>query len=141
MERTNARKPFSIPEQVDIVVADVSFISLLAVLPESLRHLKPGGECVALLKPQFEARRDDFAPTECRANALAYAPERFRAEFTAFVEQAREAWLAPPVPVPSEWEHANGRNGTPHIIAQAPAPTPVVEPGYERVARMSDPAV
>ncbi len=59
MERPNARKPSNIPQQVGIVVADVSFISLLAVLPESLEHLKQGGECVAMLKPQFEARRDE----------------------------------------------------------------------------------
>lgn len=59
MERTNARKPFLLPEKVQIVVADVSFISLLAVLPPSLKHLEPAGHCVALLKPQFEALRDE----------------------------------------------------------------------------------
>jgi 23S rRNA (cytidine1920-2'-O)/16S rRNA (cytidine1409-2'-O)-methyltransferase len=59
MERTNARKPFALPEQVDLIVADVSFISLLAVLPPSLRHLRPGGEIVALFKPQFEAAKGE----------------------------------------------------------------------------------
>jgi 23S rRNA (cytidine1920-2'-O)/16S rRNA (cytidine1409-2'-O)-methyltransferase len=59
MERTNARKPFHLPEQVDIIVADVSFISLLVALPPCLSHLKPGGLCVALVKPQFEARRGE----------------------------------------------------------------------------------
>ena len=43
-----------IPEQVDLVVADVSFISLTLVLPACLRFLKPDGEIVALVKPQFE---------------------------------------------------------------------------------------
>ncbi len=59
MERTNARKPFTLPEKVQIVVADVSFISLLAVLPPCMEHLDPDGHCIALLKPQFEARRDE----------------------------------------------------------------------------------
>jgi 23S rRNA (cytidine1920-2'-O)/16S rRNA (cytidine1409-2'-O)-methyltransferase len=59
MERTNARKPFALPEKTGIIVADVSFISLLTVLPPCMEHLGPGGHCVALLKPQFEARRAD----------------------------------------------------------------------------------
>ncbi len=57
MERTNARKGFTLPEKVEIIVADLSFISLLAVLPQSMEHLDPGGHCVVLLKPQFEAER------------------------------------------------------------------------------------
>jgi len=43
-----------IPEPVDLVVADVSFISLTLVLPPCLRWLKPGGLAVGLIKPQFE---------------------------------------------------------------------------------------
>lgn len=59
MERTNARNPFNLPEKVDIIVADVSFISVLSVLPTSLPHLKPDGVLVALVKPQFEALRGE----------------------------------------------------------------------------------
>jgi 23S rRNA (cytidine1920-2'-O)/16S rRNA (cytidine1409-2'-O)-methyltransferase len=44
-----------LPELVDLVVADVSFISLTLVLPSCLRWLKPGGLAAALIKPQFEA--------------------------------------------------------------------------------------
>ena len=43
-----------IPEQVDLVVADVSFISLTKVLPPCMAFLKPGGIVLALVKPQFE---------------------------------------------------------------------------------------
>ena len=50
MERTNARHPFTLPEPVDLVVADVSFISLRLVLPPSLPHLRPGGHILALVK-------------------------------------------------------------------------------------------
>lgn len=43
-----------LPEPVDIITADVSFISLTLVLPPCLRWLKPGGFLAALVKPQFE---------------------------------------------------------------------------------------
>lgn len=43
-----------VPEPVDMVVADVSFISLTLVLPACLRWLRPGGLAVGLIKPQFE---------------------------------------------------------------------------------------
>ncbi len=56
-EGVNARAPFELPEQADLVVADVSFISLRLVLPEALRHLRRPGLAVVLVKPQFEAGR------------------------------------------------------------------------------------
>lgn len=43
-----------LPEAVDIVVADVSFISLTHILPVCMRYLKTGGLVVCLVKPQFE---------------------------------------------------------------------------------------
>lgn len=43
-----------IPEKVDLVVADVSFISLTLILPPSMRWLKEGGLVATLIKPQFE---------------------------------------------------------------------------------------
>ena len=39
MERTNAREPFPLPASVNLIVADVSFISLKLVLPPSIKHL------------------------------------------------------------------------------------------------------
>lgn len=56
LERTNIRhaKPDLIPEPVDVVVADVSFISLTKILPACVQFLKPGGELAVLIKPQFE---------------------------------------------------------------------------------------
>lgn len=59
MERVNARYLEELPEQVDIVVIDVSFISLSLMFPVVTRILKPGGVCVPLIKPQFEAGRDN----------------------------------------------------------------------------------
>jgi 23S rRNA (cytidine1920-2'-O)/16S rRNA (cytidine1409-2'-O)-methyltransferase len=47
-----------VEEPVDVVVADVSFISLRLALPPSLAKLRDGGDVIALVKPQFEAGRD-----------------------------------------------------------------------------------
>jgi 23S rRNA (cytidine1920-2'-O)/16S rRNA (cytidine1409-2'-O)-methyltransferase len=58
-ERVNARYLESLPEPIDLVVIDVSFISLSLILPVAARVLKPTGICVPLVKPQFEAGRKD----------------------------------------------------------------------------------
>src|SRR5689334_19653497 len=60
-EQTNARSLDAsiIPEPVDIVVCDASFISLAKVLEAPLRLAKPKAKLVALVKPQFEAGRTE----------------------------------------------------------------------------------
>ncbi|MBI5878647.1 MAG: TlyA family RNA methyltransferase [Chloroflexi bacterium] len=55
MDRTNIRLVESLPEPASFACIDVSFISLTLVLPVVARLLTPGGELVALVKPQFEA--------------------------------------------------------------------------------------
>lgn len=57
MERTNIRQVERLPELADLAVVDVSFISLRQVLPNLDPLLKPGGQVVLLVKPQFEAGR------------------------------------------------------------------------------------
>lgn len=59
LEKTNARSlgPEQVPEPIDVIVADVSFISLTLVLPAALAHAAPGARLAALIKPQFEAGR------------------------------------------------------------------------------------
>lgn len=59
MERTNARYLDDLPEPVDLVVIDVSFISLQLIFPVVTRILRPDGWCVPLIKPQFEAGREE----------------------------------------------------------------------------------
>ena len=56
IERTNIRHMAAeaVPEPVDLIVIDASFISLKIVVPAALRFLKPGGRILALIKPQFE---------------------------------------------------------------------------------------
>lgn len=61
MERTNARYIEALPEPVSIVVIDVSFISLDKILPVVTRWFgEQGGDLVALIKPQFEAKREEI---------------------------------------------------------------------------------
>ncbi len=60
-EQTNARAVTAeeIPESIDIVVCDASFIGLAKVLETPLRFARPGAALVALIKPQFEAGRPE----------------------------------------------------------------------------------
>src|SRR6202008_1243420 len=61
LEKVNARslRPADLPGPVDLVVIDVSFISLRQILPVVKPLLRPGGDVVALVKPQFEAGRGE----------------------------------------------------------------------------------
>ena len=60
IERRNARhlEPGELPFAPDLVVVDVSFISLTKVLPAVLRSAAPRFDCLALVKPQFEVGRE-----------------------------------------------------------------------------------
>jgi 23S rRNA (cytidine1920-2'-O)/16S rRNA (cytidine1409-2'-O)-methyltransferase len=58
MERTNIRTLESLPEPADLAVADLSFISLRLALPTVSRLTRPGAPIVVLVKPQFEAGKD-----------------------------------------------------------------------------------
>ena len=72
MDETNARHlnltaPQSgagecLPEPIDLVVADLAFISIGKVLPAVRRILRPGGVAVVLVKPQFEVGPDKVGP-------------------------------------------------------------------------------
>ena len=61
LERTNLRyiTEEQIPEPLDLAVMDVSFISIKLVLPAVKQLLKPGADYVCLIKPQFEAGREE----------------------------------------------------------------------------------
>ncbi len=60
-ERCNFRhfENDKLPAPVDIVVIDVSFISLKKIIPKALEFLKEDGDIVALIKPQFEVGRGE----------------------------------------------------------------------------------
>lgn len=60
-EKVNARSlgREHVPEDVDLAVVDVSFISLELILPRAFEFLRPNALLLALIKPQFELQRDD----------------------------------------------------------------------------------
>jgi len=61
MEQVNLRywDPARVPETCRLLVADLSFISLRLVIPPLIPSLQPGADAVLLVKPQFEAGRDE----------------------------------------------------------------------------------
>ena len=89
-ERTNARTlNFNlIPEPVDIVVCDASFIGLAKVLEAPLALAKPDAKLVALIKPQFEAGRDEVGKGGVVRDSAVH--ERVCAEAKGWVES--EGW-------------------------------------------------
>jgi 23S rRNA (cytidine1920-2'-O)/16S rRNA (cytidine1409-2'-O)-methyltransferase len=90
MERVNVRHLQALPEPVDLVVIDVSFISLGLVLPAARRVLRPDGACVALVKPQFEAGREHV-----RRGGVVRDPEVYRMVLERVAGQSADAGFAP----------------------------------------------
>lgn len=60
MERTNARYLQNLEEPVSLVVVDASFISLKILLPAIQKWLTPQADIITLIKPQFEAGKQDI---------------------------------------------------------------------------------
>jgi 23S rRNA (cytidine1920-2'-O)/16S rRNA (cytidine1409-2'-O)-methyltransferase len=85
-EQTNARSldETIIPEPVDIIVCDASFIGLAKVLEAPLKLAKPGAKLVALVKPQFEAGRAEVGKGGVVRDPAVH--ERVCAEVAAWVE-------------------------------------------------------
>ena len=72
MERVNLRlaTPDLLPEFVDVLVVDCSFISLKQILPPCLPFVRPGGHVLALIKPQFEVQARDTDKGVVRSETL-----------------------------------------------------------------------
>jgi 23S rRNA (cytidine1920-2'-O)/16S rRNA (cytidine1409-2'-O)-methyltransferase len=88
VERRNARslEPGELPWAPDLIVADVSFISLTKVLPAVLAAAAPRFDCLALVKPQFEVGRERVG----KGGVVREAAER-RAALVAVATHARDA--------------------------------------------------
>ncbi len=82
-ERVNARYPITLPEKVDLVTMDLSFISVQKVLPAAVRLLKDGGAILVLIKPQFEAKRKEVGKGGVIRSPLLHA--QILARFLAWV--------------------------------------------------------
>jgi 23S rRNA (cytidine1920-2'-O)/16S rRNA (cytidine1409-2'-O)-methyltransferase len=85
LEQTNARHLTSelVPESVDILVCDASFIGLAKVLEAPLKLAKPRAKLVALVKPQFEAGREEVGKGGVVRDAAVH--ERVCAEVSEWV--------------------------------------------------------
>ena len=91
IERTNARslEPEALPYRPDLIVADVSFISLTKVLPAVLGAAADRFDCLAMVKPQFEAGRERVGKggvvrdPETRVETLVDVAEAARADGAA----------------------------------------------------------
>lgn len=59
MDRVNARYPLTLSEKIDMATIDVAFISVKKVIPSVAGLLKKGGHLLVLIKPQFEAKREE----------------------------------------------------------------------------------
>lgn len=101
MERCNVRAVGvdEIGGEVDLVVADLSFISLTKVIENLVRLVRPGGALVLLVKPQFEAGRAEVS----RGRGVITDPEihhRVRGDVQISLERAGtvvRAWTESPV--------------------------------------------
>ncbi len=87
MERTNIRfvTPEQLGESLDLSVIDVSFISLKIVLPAIQALLKPDGQVLCLIKPQFEAGREKVGK-----KGVVRDPETHKEVLDTFVALANE---------------------------------------------------
>ena len=84
-ERTNARALEELPFAPELVVCDVSFISVRTALPPALRLAKPGWQALVLVKPQFESGRGETSKGVVRDPAV-------RARVAREVAEAALGW-------------------------------------------------
>lgn len=87
MDGVNVRHLEALPEPVERIVGDLSFISLTLILPSVHRLLAPGGEALLLVKPQFEAGRGNVGSggrVKPEARPAAIAAVRASAEALGF---------------------------------------------------------
>jgi len=73
MERVNARYPIPLPEKVELVTIDLSFISAEKVIPSVAKLLESSGYLLVLFKPQFEARRGEVGKRGVIKQAIVHA--------------------------------------------------------------------
>lgn len=103
MERTNARYLQRLEEPIDLVVADVSFISLRSIMPVIKNWLQPDGQAVLLIKPQFEAPKSKLEP-----GGLVTRDDTRRLVLHMIVDRALELGFSPLSLVPATVTGARG---------------------------------
>ncbi|MBS1842193.1 MAG: TlyA family RNA methyltransferase [Acidobacteria bacterium] len=101
----NARElqPSEIPERVDLVVADVSFISVTKILAPAVAVAKPNATFLILIKPQFELRREDVS-----SGGIVKDPSLHEKAIASVKTHAQQAGLEPLAVLPSRITGAEG---------------------------------
>ncbi len=90
MEKTNVRNLQSLPEKVDMVVVDVSFISLRTIFPNLKNLMKEDAvDLITLIKPQFEAGKKEAA----RGRGVIHDPDVHRKVLENVLQAAQEQGL------------------------------------------------
>lgn len=89
MERTNARHLDALPEAIDLVTIDASFISLKLLLPSVTKWLKQPAAVIALVKPQFEAGR-----AQVKKGGVVRDPEVHRQVLLSVMDYAAQVGLS-----------------------------------------------
>ena len=135
MERRNARwlEPAELPYAPDLIVADVSFISLTMVLPAVLRCAAERFDCLALVKPQFEVGRERVG----RGGVVRSADDR-RAALVAVAEAARSESAAAVVGFASSGLPGPAGNRESFVWLAEPGRTGEIE-DLEAAARRAEP--
>ncbi len=87
MDRVNARYPIPLPEKIDLATIDVSFITVEKVIPSVAKLLKDGGYLLVLIKPQFEAKREEVGKRGVIKQSIVHA--RVLGRFIAWIIEHR----------------------------------------------------
>ncbi len=123
MERVNVRYLDALPEPIDLATIDVSFISLRLVLPVVMRLLKPNGQIIALIKPQFEAGRKQVGK-----GGVVRDPDVHRAVLYDFLSWAIDKGLDVRGVIPSPLRGPAGNiEFLAHLMLHTPELTPAID--------------
>jgi 23S rRNA (cytidine1920-2'-O)/16S rRNA (cytidine1409-2'-O)-methyltransferase len=138
MERTNLRELADLPEPVNLATLDLSFISLSLVLPRVRALLAPGGQVVALVKPQFEAGR-----AAVPRGGVVRDPAVHRAVLSRVARDAVAIGLRPTAVMASPVTGADGNREFLALLepVEAGAPAPDMAEWQEQVERLTPPSV
>ena len=128
MDRTNLRTLASLPEPVDLATLDLSFISLRLVLGPVRGLLAPTGRVVALVKPQFEAGREDVP-----RGGVVRDPAVHRRVLLRLGEDAVEAGLRPVALGASPRAGRDGNREFLALLVQERATREAAQPAWDEI--------
>ncbi|MGB0682435.1 MAG: TlyA family RNA methyltransferase [Magnetovibrionaceae bacterium] len=119
LEGVNARTldGTQVPEAIDLVTCDASFISLKLVLPPALSMVKPGGGVIALIKPQFEAGRGQIGKGGVVRDSAVH--DRVRKEIADWIDGLQDWSVKGSAPSPIDGPDGN-REFLIHAVRKAP---------------------